>query len=387
MAPDNGKLRFIHTSDWHLGKVRFSKRDNRGIPVEFEWIQKAAYQFVDYVRKNNIKLILMCGDILHRGNPDPTTENILAGVIRSLVESGISIVYLLGNHEVPVWGDHHAKIYETLSLPGVIICDEVDVHRINLEGQEIQICAIPYTALINNVFEEALETITDKLRPDIPTVLMTHLFITGVKLSGSDLKLLPQEPHISPIELFGLPFDYIALGHIHGYQQISSNPPAIYPGSLQRVAFDEEGETKGFVDVSIHVDDKSRVSWQFIPVETTRFITLNLDLRSEIDPIAIIDREIAAVNLEDTVVRIRISRHRDDPRPAISTIKRKALQNGALIVSLEEKIERTEQTHDPQKTEPSGNILIDVERYVKSDRKEYEKDLHRILKKIKELNT
>jgi exonuclease SbcD len=78
-------------------------------------------------------------------------------------------------------------------------------------------------------------------------------------------------------------WDYVALGHIHKHQELNQGqrPPIVYPGSLERIDFGEEGERKGFVMVQL---ERGRADWEFIPVNARRFLTIRLDVTQSDDP-------------------------------------------------------------------------------------------------------
>ncbi len=386
MAARNGIIGFIHTADWHLGLTRNSLRDRNGIPLEFGWIKNSAMELVDYVRANGIELVLMCGDILHSSNPSPTVENILAEIFDKITDSGAKIVYMLGNHEIPGWGDHPARIYDTLNVPNVIIADEIAVHKLNLDGKIVQIATIPSNSMQEMSFEDALKIIRDELAPGLPAILMSHIFIDGAKLSGSDISRLPNESHISPIVINHLPFQYIALGHIHRYQKIFSEPPAIYSGSLQRVTFAEENETKGFVDVKIIPEDENfKTQWHFIPVHSTKFITADIDIRGIKDAEEYMISRISSLSLDGAMVRIRIYRRIDDVKVSLPRIRKLGKELGAISVRIEDKIDRDKNRVDIEEIKPSGDIAADVEKYIKSQTPHLVDKSEKILKTIDEL--
>ncbi|RKZ32915.1 hypothetical protein DRQ33_05045, partial [bacterium] len=272
----NEKIKFVHTSDWHLGFSNLSKKDDDGIPIQFRWIMQSADELVKHIHTEKVDIVFMCGDILNTRNPSPTVENILAKILYDITSQGAKVIYLIGNHEIPGWGDHPMKIYDTLRVPGVSIADKVDIHRIELKNDKtIQIATIPYP--VDFELDEALRMLSDKVEPGIPAVAMLHSFVTGAKLSGSDINILPDEPHLEPMDFHQLPFDYIALGHIHRYQRIWNNPPAVYCGSFQKTSFAEETENKGFVAGTIsQQNDKFVVNSEFVEVESANFITLNI---------------------------------------------------------------------------------------------------------------
>lgn len=107
-------------------------------------------------------------------------------------------------------------------------------------------------------------------------------------------------------------FDYVALGHIHKNQVLYENPPVVYAGSLERVDFGEENDEKGFYVVDIEsdaADSKRRVSFKFHPVNTRRFLTINVAPEmDDLDPTATILRAIAAQDIQptDAIVRLNI---------------------------------------------------------------------------------
>ncbi len=320
----------------------------------------------DYVCKNNIALVLLCGDILHRGNPTPTTENILGQALRTMTESGARVVFLLGNHEVPGWGDHPAQIYRTLDVPGVIIADKPDIHRIKIGETTLQLATIPYSAFSSRPFGEILNDLIQELSPDMPAILMMHIFINGVKLSGSDLDLLPNEPNISALDIYKLPFAYIALGHIHRHQAISTMPPAVYPGSIQRVSFAEVGEQKGFVDVELNIDEgKSHIHWNFIPLDAMEFKSLEIDLRGKSNQIDEIEKALKNASIKNTILRITIIHERNDPKPPAPAIIRMVQKYGAIMGKIYDS-PIAEKSSTEIRVKPTGDMFADIEQYIRA---------------------
>ncbi len=386
MADGDEVIRFVHTADWHLGWMRTSLRDSDGMPVEYRWVIGAAEQMVNYVLSEGIGLVLMCGDILSTKNPSPTVENLLAGVLKKLTENGVVVVYLLGNHEMPARGDHPAKIYKTLEIPNVVVGDEVKVHRLKTYGGEVQVATIPASLPDESGFDEALSRVVGEIRDDVPSVLMAHIYTRGARLSGNDFGLPPDEMSVSTQSFLNLPFDYIALGHIHRYQQISKVIPAVYSGSIQRVTFAEEGETKGFVDVRIRRADKGyRADWRFVPVDSVRFITVEVDARGKEDVVKLVAGQMESSDVRGAMVRLRVRRRTDDVRIPVRTLRKLAGEWGAIAVFIEEKVEHThrEKSRDFEKT--TGDMLLDIERYIKSEKPELTDRMREIIKTVREI--
>jgi len=382
----NGTLTFIHTADWHLGMSYHSRRDEQGVPVEFAWTRTAAKQLAEFAEKRRVPLVLMSGDILHRGNPSPTVENILAEILRTLTRNGATVVYLLGNHEVPSWGDHPARIYNTLDVEGVIVADSVAVHRVDTPSGIVQVAAMPYPAVEKSSFAMALERLLPALDSELPAILMSHIYLDGAKLSGTDLQLLPDEPHIDAAALHRLPFDYIALGHIHRHQAIGANPPAVYCGSIQRVSFAEEKERKGFVFGQIAFAGAPRtVKWQFVPIEATKFITADIDIRGEANAAERIERALLSNSVQDAVLRIRILRGGNDPAVNLGTIRKRAYELGAAIVRIEEAKEMVARARKSDAQTATGDIIADIERYIRAERPDIVDSMPAIAREVRRM--
>ena len=107
-------------------------------------------------------------------------------------------------------------------------------------------------------------------------------------------------------------FDYIALGHIHKHQVLNSNPPVVYPGSLERLDFGEEKDEKGFYLVEIDPNkERGRrlTSFDFHLVSGRRLLTISVDIKPEDEPTAVVLKAIAEQQgkVKDAIVRLSIS--------------------------------------------------------------------------------
>ncbi|MCD6594430.1 exonuclease SbcCD subunit D [bacterium] len=382
----NETIKFVHTADWHLGLANLSKKDDSGIPIQYICVEKSAGEIVDFVHSNDIDLVLMCGDILHTRNPSPTVENILAKILHKLTSDGAIVIYLIGNHEIPGWGDNPVKIYDTLDIPGVIVADKVELHKIELKnGQKIQIGTIPYP--VDFDLSDAISSFAGKVERGIPSLLMLHSFVNGAGLSGSDLKLLPDEPNLNPDEFDELPFDYIALGHIHRYQQIWGKPPAVYSGSIQKVTFAEEKERKGFVAGTIsnpqsfknEFNKNRRMSeWHFVPVESLNYITLNIDVSGENNPTEIILQKLRNRPVANSVVKLKITIRPDDPKISLVQIKKLAQELGIFVITNDRNIVDTIRGKI-ESAIPTGNMSADIEKYIIEKMPEHKEKIPEIL--------
>jgi exonuclease SbcD len=94
---------------------------------------------------------------------------------------------------------------------------------------------------------------------------------------------------------------------------LSSNPPVVYAGSLERLDFSEEQDDKGFYLVGIEPSKKTGerlVSLDFHQVVGRRFLTIEVNIEpSDAEPTATVLKAIAEQQdkVKDAIVRLNIS--------------------------------------------------------------------------------
>jgi DNA repair protein SbcD/Mre11 len=143
-------------------------------------------------------------------------------------------------------------------------------------------------------------------------VLAAHASVQGARYGGERTVTLGREVVLPGSLVRDTRLDYVALGHIHKPQDLNegSQPPVIYPGSIERVDFGEAGDDKFFIIAHIERGD-TRVEWRrlegirpfvdrFIRLETRETVTQ--ELQATLPP---------AEELEDAIVRLVVEYPRD----------------------------------------------------------------------------
>ncbi len=113
----------------------------------------------------------------------------------------------------------------------------------------------------------------------------------------------------------------------------------MYPGSLERIDFGEEGERKGFVMAKI---ERGQTEWEFIPVDARRFVTLRIDVTTADDPMTQILDELEGHRVEGAVVRLIIKA--DEAQEILLDDKpiRQVLRPAGYIASIVRDIDRAQ---------------------------------------------
>ena len=88
-------MRFIHTSDWHLGKTL---EGNSRLEEQEMFLN----DFVDIVEQNDIDMVIIAGDIYDTSNPPAAAEKLFYKTICKLADDGNRCVVIIsGNHDNP----------------------------------------------------------------------------------------------------------------------------------------------------------------------------------------------------------------------------------------------------------------------------------------------
>lgn len=318
-------IKILHLSDIHMGSGFSHGRINpeTGLNTRLEDFVQTLSQCIDRAIAEPVDLVLFGGDAFPDATPPPIVQEAFATQFRRLVDAQIPTVLLVGNHDQHSQGLGGASlcIYRTLGVPGFVVGDRLETHRIQTRNGPIQIITLPWltrSALLTRPETEGLslgevnQLLIDRLRvalegeirrldPEIPTVLLAHL-MTDTARFGAERFLAVGRGFTVPMALLARPcFDYVALGHVHRHQILSEQPFVVYPGSIERVDFSEETEDKGFVLVEV---DRGHTELEFCPLSVRPFGTIRVDVSKAEDPQAELLRAIDPDAIQDTVARL-----------------------------------------------------------------------------------
>lgn len=330
-------IRVLHFADLHIGMEAYGQIDpqtglNRRV-VDFLGAFDAV---VEHAIREEADLVLFCGDAFKNRDPSPTYLREFAARLRRLLEAGIPVFLLVGNHDLPgmekratpldVFGEFRPLMREGDRL---MVGRQEKVHRIRTRRGLLQLIAMPFPVRARLLKAEAwrnlpLEELDHKLRealrlllqrmleteidPALPTVVAGHFSVEGATY-GSERQVMIGYDVVLPPSMFQHPaIDYVALGHIHKHQAMTVGdgyPPIVYSGSVERVDFTEEGEPKGFCWVEVR---RGGTQWRFVELPARRFTTLSIDLRNASDPemAAIAQIRRAVPSIREAVVRVHI---------------------------------------------------------------------------------
>lgn len=321
-------IRFIHTADIHFGMENYGRIDPKtGIHTRLLDFEKALNFCIDYAIEHTVDFFMFSGDAYKTAHPSPTQQRLLLQCFLRLFKANIPIVMVIGNHDNPLsFGKAHAlDIYNQLPVGGFHVFSKPGTLRLETKNGPINIVGIPWPTrttvalTTQHVASSALELtdhisssvaaiirgLAQELDPSLPAILAGHLTVSTGIFSGSEKRAIyGTDPLFMPSQLAITPFDYVALGHLHRYQNLNPNgyPAVVYSGSPERVDFGERKEEKGFCDVIIH--SKEKTTHTFVKTPQRPFIQIEVTLDNNKSHTDQILDELKHHHIEDAIIKI-----------------------------------------------------------------------------------
>jgi DNA repair protein SbcD/Mre11 len=276
-------VRFIHTSDWHLGRSfhRVGLLDAQARYLD---------HLVDVVRAEGVDAVLVSGDVYDRALPSPDTVDLLSGAVTRLIDAGAVVVLSSGNHDSAI---RLGFASDLLARAGLHIRTSLDSVGRPVMIKDADVYPLPYLepsvaadriGAQERTHASVLRAAMDTVRLDASTrpgsaVVMAHAFVTGGATSASERDISVGGVSAVHLETFAqadaAPGYYVALGHLHGPQRISGT--IRYSGSPIALSFSEADHHKSSVLVDVSA---GALTTELIPAPVTRPLAI---LRGDLD--------------------------------------------------------------------------------------------------------
>ena len=258
------KFVFFTDSHFHLF-TNYAKPDDEYVNDRFREQMEALQKVYDIAREHKAKVIFG-GDLFHKRNSVDTRvyNKVFEVIAGQQTYDKIPHTYILrGNHDSVTNSLYTDSSIEPLGLvPGIEVIDTPESHMfIDENGKEFYITFVPY----GDETEEIKQYIKDNNVPGKVNILVGHLGVEG-SLTGKGSHRL--EGAFGYQDLLPDSYDFILLGHYHR-RQYFNNPNHLYGGSLMQQSFSDEQEANG-----VHLIDTEKMTTEFIPIYTRRFITI-----------------------------------------------------------------------------------------------------------------
>ena len=264
-------MKFVHLSDLHLGK-----RVN-----EFSMLEDQRYILTEILRiidEERPDGVLIAGDVYDKSVPSAEAVALLDDFLVRLAGRDLQVLLVSGNHDSPErlafggrlmagQGVHIAPVYDGKVVP-VTLTDEYGPVRVYL---------LPFIkpAHVRRCFpDREADTYTDAMAaaigamgvdPALRNVLVTHQFVAGAARCDSEEVSVGGTDSVD-VSVFD-PFDYVALGHLHGPQTVGRETVR-YCGTPLKYSFSEAGQHKSVTVVEL--GEKGTAAVRTVPLVPLR---------------------------------------------------------------------------------------------------------------------
>lgn len=254
-------MKFLHTSDWHLG------RQFHNVSL-LEDQRHVLTQLIEYIKHHSVDAVILAGDVYDRSVPPTMAIELLDDVVSQICgELGVPMIVIPGNHDgakrlgfaakqMKQAGLHIISDFEQMLEPVVLSSEQAG---------EVAFYGMPYNdpELVRHYYQNSVSThdeahqhlcdeITGTFNPGQRHILISHCFVDGAMESESERPLSIGGSDRVSHEHF-LPFDYVALGHLH-QPQMKGEEFIRYSGSLMKYSFGEQHHKKGITLVELDSD-------------------------------------------------------------------------------------------------------------------------------------
>lgn len=270
-------MKLFHLSDLHLGKQACGRS-------LIEDQEDMLGKIVGHIRREAPGAVMIAGDIYDRPIPSEAAVALLDKFLYDISELKIPVLMISGNHDS---AERLAFAGRILNRSGIYISPEINKENygavlkpVTLKDEygEINFYLLPFVtphavraARENCGAAAEITSYTDAVRTVIGdmavnasdrNVLIAHQFVTGAPGCESDTVSVGGTDNVDA-SVFE-PFDYVALGHLHGSQTVGRDTIR-YCGTPLKYSFSEVKHRKSITAADI--GEKGRIVISEIPLD------------------------------------------------------------------------------------------------------------------------
>lgn len=252
---NGGDMRFIHTSDWHVGRFLHE----RSLIEDQHYVLS---QLSRLIKECKAEALVISGDLYDRSIPSPDAVKLLDEILSEIIiDRKIPVLIINGNHDSPERISFGSKIFSSNKLliktsfkdifEPLELSDEwgkvsfwflpymtLDVLKSNLKDEEIK----DYNDAIKKISEKIVQSFNSSRN-----VLISHLFVEKGVTSESERPFSVGGTDAVELSSFK-DFSYVACGHLHKPQEQNN---LAYSGSIYKYSFSEADHRKRYLLVDI----------------------------------------------------------------------------------------------------------------------------------------
>ena len=328
-------MKFLHTSDWHVGK-QLKGRDRIDE-------QKAVLrEIVEVAGAHEVDAVLISGDLYENAVPSAPAQALVVRTLLQLRDLGCEVIALAGNHDHPGSFDAFRPLMgrSGITLLGNIRPPEsggVVRFKARSDGQDTTVALLPFLSqryavravnlmsdspsenvgAYDQMVRDVLLRLCGEFQDDTVNLSMAHLTMTGGAFGGGERQAQSIFEYSVPASVFPAECSYAALGHLHRRQALPAACPVVYSGSPIAVDFGEQDNPSVVCVVEATASTPAKIT--DVPITSAR------KLRTVHGTVA--ELEAAAEGLGEDYLRVWVQEPaRSGLREAVSSVLPNALE-------------------------------------------------------------
>lgn len=330
-------VRFLHTSDWHLGQF-FHNHDRE---YEHRCFLNWLLQQIEQIQPH---ALLIAGDIFDVINPASSAQKQLYQFLADAHERAphMQTLMIAGNHDSGYRIEQVEPFLTKFNAKAVGVIHRNAEHQIELERLLVPIydaqqhiiawcLTLPYlrSAEITGLNEhttnsqsataylhqQLIAVAKAKCQPNQALILMSHAHMQGGETSDSERPIVVGNEEALSTALFDDVIDYVALGHLHKPQKVGQ-PHIRYSGSPIPLSFSELNYKHQVLNVSIDPAQQGDARLSFEVLEIPRVVDL-IRIREPLDQLIAHLKQLDSGEISDLQARhfLEIEYTTDAPPP------------------------------------------------------------------------
>lgn len=247
-------MKFIHLADLHLGR-----RINAYSLLEEQ--ADILQKIIDIIAEEKPDFVLIAGDVYDKAVPPVDAVTLLDSFLNRVVALGAGVYLIAGNHDAAERVSFGASLMDRSGVHVAPVFDgTVRKYTETDDFGDTDIYLMPFLrpAEVRHIMQE--EEITDTahavaavirnlpLDPEKRNIIVSHQFVAGGTVCDSEIHSVGGTDSV-PYEVYA-PFDYAALGHLHGAQHIGRESLR-YSGTPLKYSMSEVSQSKSVTVVEL----------------------------------------------------------------------------------------------------------------------------------------
>ena len=282
-------VRFLHTSDWHLGQFFYNHSRQYEHEQFLTWL-------IDQIKLKQPHALLIAGDIFDVINPASSAQKQLYQFLADAhaVAPHMQTLMIAGNHDSgyrieqvePLLSKYNAKAVGVIhkNTEGQLDLNRLLIPIYNEQQHIVAWClSLPFLrpaeitgineqtsdskAAIAHLHQQLIAEAKQRKTDDQALILMSHAHMQGAETSDSERPIIIGNEEALSTALFDEVIDYVALGHLHKPQKVGQDHIR-YSGSPIPLSFSEVNYKHQVLEINIdpQLASPERLQLEILPI-------------------------------------------------------------------------------------------------------------------------